>query len=120
MLLYACCFAVLPIFGIAAFFATRRSRATRALSIPILASGLATGVLVAIIALCYFGPDLISDLPGWETVAALLAFYALIFLYIGFGVGSVTVSLLSVPAALVIALMRSKRNCKASGPRDLN
>lgn len=109
MLIGAFCSAVLPILGLATAFATSRSRVTRSLSIPIVVSGLSVGVLAAVIGLSYFASDFISDLPGWGIVAGRFVVSAGILLYIGFGVGSVTASLLSVPVALVIAWMRSKR-----------
>ncbi len=116
MLICAFCSAILPILGVAIAFATSRSRGTRALSIAIVASGLAVGVLTAVIGLSYFASDFISDSPGWEIVAGRFVVSAGILLYIGFGVGSVTASLLSVPAALVIAWMRSKRHGSVPDP----
>lgn len=110
MLIYAFCSAILPLLGVAIIFATSRSRGTRSLSVAILASGLGIGALTTIIGLSYFASDFISDSPGWKIVAGRFAVSAGILLYIGFGVGSVIASLLSVPAALVIAWVRSKRH----------
>ena len=103
----------LPLLGLAGIAAVRRFPALRFLSSGLLLSGLTAAILTTFfgfsIATVPVGPYERAGNPWPE-----LAKYLLLFLYVGFGLGTVMAGLLSIPAVLVAAWLRARRAPQAA------
>lgn len=99
---------ILPLVGAAAIIAVRRSSSLGPLAPAILLSGLATSLLATrygfTLSTMPIRPHETGTFPWVVLIRSVL-----IFVYVGFGIGAVTASLLVIPTSLIAGQLRARR-----------
>ncbi len=99
----------LPILGAAILIASRRSAHFRTLTPAILLSAVTTSIL----ATCYGFSKLAMPIAPYETRGGFpwadLAKSILTLIYVGFGIGAVVASAVAIPATLITAWVKRRR-----------
>jgi hypothetical protein len=106
----------LPLLGAGAIFGVRRSVSLRHLASGILLSGVTGAILTACFGFTLTTPPIRLYEGHGGAWPALLQAMAL-FLYVGFGFGSVLASLLGIPVSLIASRARARR-AKAEKPGE--
>lgn len=106
---------VIPILGVAVIVVVRRSTSMRHLSRGIILSGLTAAILTACFGITRSTAPIAPYEAVGDTWASLLG-PLLIFLYVGFGLGSVAAALIAIPVSLLSSRIRSRAGIQDQPP----